>query len=311
MGRRPDLARALCAGLRAPSGRIPAGSLAGRPGGGWLPPGAPATEADQRLGRFLTTLTVPGDPAPVEIAPHDVRYDPDCGLWFCDIEIDTGAAYWPFVRLALARYQHCPTQGAHVSQVGLTDVMPLAADRSFVVRAAEGRARGVPVFGPGYDASGGSREVQPRSEIDRLTGQVTEVTPVSPSSVVEVWLERLEPAPGPDFGWVRIGDGVPNAAAPACKPFAPPVDRLALGCQLFAGRRFAEALNAGIGVDQLALRRKLWNVRIELPEADRARLRLVIAEYEECAIDGPAPRHSMTSTGIGRRLVVVEHVPLS
>jgi hypothetical protein len=32
----------------------------------------------------------------VVVAPHDVTYDPERGLWFCDIEVDTGAAYWPF-----------------------------------------------------------------------------------------------------------------------------------------------------------------------------------------------------------------------
>lgn len=83
---------------------------------------------------------------------------PERGLWFCNIEANTGAAYWPFMRLALARYQPCSTEGAHLSEVVLADVMQLAADRSLVVRATgEGRSRSVTLFGSGYEASGGSR----------------------------------------------------------------------------------------------------------------------------------------------------------
>ena len=44
------------------------------------------------------------------------------------------------------------------------------------------------------------------SLFDPLTGTVTELTPaaVSPTSVIEAWVERLDPAKGEDFGWERI-----------------------------------------------------------------------------------------------------------
>ncbi|WP_286192930.1 MULTISPECIES: hypothetical protein [unclassified Synechococcus] len=42
------------------------------------------------------------------------------------------------------------------------------------------------LFGSGDGASGGSRVVRPRSEIDPLSRQVNQVTPVSPKPVVEV-----------------------------------------------------------------------------------------------------------------------------
>ena len=98
----------------------------------------------------------------------------------------------------------------------------------------------------------------------------------------------------------------PTSSAPASAP-----ERLALGRDLVAGRRFAEALAEGIGADHLWLRPPLWEGRIDLPEPDGDRLRLVIAEYEEYPTDGAAPRHSMTSTRTGRRLVYVDHVDLS
>jgi hypothetical protein len=292
-------------------GAFPLARWQGDPTGSWLPPGTPTTEADQPPGIFPVTHALPSSNALVTVAPHDVTYDPDRRLWFCDIEINSGAAYWPFVRLALARYQPCSTDGAHLSEVVLADVMQLAADRSLVVRAAgNGRSRSVTLFGTGYEASGGSREVLPRSEIDVLSGQVNQVTSVSPKPVVEVWLERLEPTLGSDFGWVRIGNGVAAGGVPAGGPFAPAPDRLAQGREMIAGRRFADALALGVGAEHLWLRPPLWDGRIDLPEPDGAELRLVIAEYEEYAIDGPAPRHSMTSTKTGRRLVFLEHVPI-
>ncbi|WP_094585554.1 hypothetical protein [Synechococcus sp. BO 8801] len=61
---------------------------------------------------------------------------PERGLWFCDNEIDIGAACWPFVRLARARYQPCSTEGGLLSEVVHAEAMQLAADRSLVVRAA-------------------------------------------------------------------------------------------------------------------------------------------------------------------------------
>lgn len=96
-------------------------------------------------------------------------------------------------------------------------------------------------------AGGRSREMRPRSEIDVLSRQVNQVTPVSPKPVVEVWLERLEPTLGSDFGWVRIGDGVAADRVRAGGPFAPAPERLALGRELIAERRFSEALALGVG----------------------------------------------------------------
>ncbi|MCY1004461.1 hypothetical protein OV079_02525 [Nannocystis pusilla] len=50
------------------------------------------------------------------IAFH-VYFSSERGLWFCDIELDPGAAYFPFVRLALARYQQHSLPGRELSRV--------------------------------------------------------------------------------------------------------------------------------------------------------------------------------------------------
>lgn len=57
----------------------------------------------------LATITV-NTPLPitnptVAVAGHEVKYDAERGLWYCDIEFNTSGTYMPFVRLGLTRYQ--------------------------------------------------------------------------------------------------------------------------------------------------------------------------------------------------------------
>lgn len=61
---------------------------------------------------------------------HRVEYDEERGLWFSDIEIDPHDAYFPFVRLALARFQPISVPGAHLSKVVTADFIQLAPDRT-------------------------------------------------------------------------------------------------------------------------------------------------------------------------------------
>lgn len=66
----------------------------------------------------------------VAVAGHAVQYDSQRQLWFCDIEIDAGDSYFPFVRLALARFQPDSVTDAHLSRVVLADFAQLAPDRT-------------------------------------------------------------------------------------------------------------------------------------------------------------------------------------
>ncbi|MCO5296337.1 MAG: hypothetical protein M9921_05710 [Fimbriimonadaceae bacterium] len=63
-----------------------------------------------------------------------VQFDAERQLWFADVQIDAGnAAYMPFVRLALARYQEFSVPGLELSRVAVADFMQLAPDRSATV----------------------------------------------------------------------------------------------------------------------------------------------------------------------------------
>jgi hypothetical protein len=71
---------------------------------------------------------LPGSSA--SVAPFDVRYDHARGLWFADVEIDLGDSYFPFVRLAVARYQRNSLQGVELSKIVVTEFVQLAPDRA-------------------------------------------------------------------------------------------------------------------------------------------------------------------------------------
>ena len=67
------------------------------------------------------------------LAAHDVAFDPDRDLWYCDIQLTTGLAYFPFVRLALVRYQPNSINGAHMSRVIVADCAQTVPTRSTTV----------------------------------------------------------------------------------------------------------------------------------------------------------------------------------
>jgi hypothetical protein len=66
----------------------------------------------------------------VDVAAHKVDWDPERKLWYCDIRIDPGPENYPFIRLALARYQHESLRGEELSRVVLADFAQLAPDRT-------------------------------------------------------------------------------------------------------------------------------------------------------------------------------------
>jgi hypothetical protein len=105
----------------------------------WLAP-PPPSEAVPReehfqkavtFGHGLTLEELAQSPfVPFSVAGHAVAFDTTRQLWYCDIEIDPGQAYFPFIRLALARYQPESLPDAHLSRVVLADFMQLMPNRS-------------------------------------------------------------------------------------------------------------------------------------------------------------------------------------
>ncbi len=70
-----------------------------------------------------------GTTARMDVAAHAVHFDVARQLWYSDITVDPGPAYFPFIRLALARLQPHAVLGAELSKVVLADFIQCAPDR--------------------------------------------------------------------------------------------------------------------------------------------------------------------------------------
>lgn len=148
-------------------------------------PGRPVTRPTQ-----LPLVDVEG--ATALVLGYQPEFHPARGLWAVDVLLDPGAAFWPFVRLAVARYQPDSLGGLALSPVVRTDFVQLAPDRiATLSRPDEAHAR-VVVTGPvGFT----------RLET-RLPGEPTTIAQVVASRTMRARLERLDPAVGTDLGWV-------------------------------------------------------------------------------------------------------------
>jgi hypothetical protein len=100
----------------------------------------------------LPELAAAGGPAGVDVVGHTVSWDAERALWYADVVVQPGAAYFPFLRMALARWQPASIFGVALSHVVLADVAQLTPDRTVLATMdpwSPGTVR-VTVSGPGY-----------------------------------------------------------------------------------------------------------------------------------------------------------------
>jgi len=113
-----------------------------------------------------TRVPLTGTPVPfVTVVGFAPEYDDGTRRWYADIALDTGAAYAPFVRLALVRYQPHSLDGCAVSPIVLADIVqPLPNRTATVTSGVDQAVRTVTVAGPSYTAvrgRGGARSDDP------------------------------------------------------------------------------------------------------------------------------------------------------
>jgi hypothetical protein len=106
----------------------------------------------EEISEVLVKDPVGGDffkqPVTVDVVGYEVQYHAKRKLWYADIQMDPGASYCPFVRLALARYQPNSVTGAELSRIVLCDFAQLLPDRTLNVSAsADGKALQIDVEG--------------------------------------------------------------------------------------------------------------------------------------------------------------------
>ena len=124
----------------------------------------------------------------VTVVGHEVEYDEERDLYLCDLELDLGEAYTPFVRLALVRYQPSSIDGCHISPVAAAQIAQVAPERVVTIAAASDDPRQVSVAlsGPGHGPANGLTD-------DSTWG-----------ADIDVWVEeRVDGIDDPDLGWQR------------------------------------------------------------------------------------------------------------
>ncbi|NMR28112.1 hypothetical protein [Crystallibacter degradans] len=76
------------------------------------------------------------------------QWDEDSDAWYCDIQFDTGTAYFPFVRLGLARYQPMSVPGCEMSPIIPTAFVQTVPNRSLTTFPAADGTIAVSLTGP-------------------------------------------------------------------------------------------------------------------------------------------------------------------
>jgi len=134
------------------------------------------------------------------VAGHAVAYDDTRRLWYCDIEMDPGDAYFPFVRLALARYQPESIADAHLSRVVLADFAQLVPDRSASITfdpidttSLEVAITGKTYRGPGSAAMRATLETQPPGggDLAWVPVSVISLTPFTSFGPDTLWTAQI------------------------------------------------------------------------------------------------------------------------
>jgi hypothetical protein len=124
--------------------------------------------------------------SPVMVAAYEVDYDPATQMWFADVVMDQGKAYFPFVKLALARYQPYSLPGCELSPVVIADFVQLTPDRvASAVVATDKQSVTVSVVGHTY------------SDNDAAIGSTAKAT-------VTATLERSATKGDATTGWTAI-----------------------------------------------------------------------------------------------------------
>ncbi len=116
------------------------------------------------------------------------QYDPDRDQWFADIEFASSEIYFPFIRLALVRYQPISLKESHFSEVVLADFAQLPPNRTLKCTGLTGKTLNLTLTGSAYKG-----RAQSDGTVQTTTNRV--------SAVVE---RRLAMIADPDLGWESI-----------------------------------------------------------------------------------------------------------
>ena len=167
-----------------------------------------ATGLDDRPGDAIAVTTpqqlhlkaLPENPE-VTVLGYRPQYSAERELWYVDVAIDPRDAFWPFVRLAIARYQPSSIEGCHLSVPVRCDFTQVTPQRTTSVsRIDDGHVR-VVVSGPVGARSHPSLGfgVVPMPETLAAFAQR-----VGANRTVIARLQRRDPTIPTDLGWETV-----------------------------------------------------------------------------------------------------------
>ena len=142
-------------------------------------------------------------PLPAGVADRNVlavgyrpQYSTERKLWYVDIAIDPGTAFWPFVRLAVARYQPDSVAGEHLSSPVRCDFVQLTPERiASVSRTDDTHVRVV---------VSGTRGLTRDTTAPRFGLEGAFARPVDENRLLVASIQTVDPAIGGDLGWRTV-----------------------------------------------------------------------------------------------------------
>jgi hypothetical protein len=253
------------------------------------------------------------DDAFVQVVGHRVHWDADRRLWYCDIELDPGATYMPFVRLALVRYQPNALPGAKISKVVLAEFSQVLPRRAAVLDRQGGNVTvklwgSAPHFGP----------MKFPMESEFIDISFIQGTHETGRNRVELVLQTRDPAIDSDLAWSDAGtvstavigatdDSSGGAVVNPGGIFAQPVAAAANGrtvplraggaitlanaVELTAGSAVRDRLSDSILTIPTVIDPPIWTAAGALPNAGGKPARLVLREFERYYTDRTVPEN--------------------
>ncbi|NYT63794.1 hypothetical protein H0A66_15860 [Alcaligenaceae bacterium] len=237
----------------------------------------------------------------VNILGHRVHWDAQRAQWYCDIELDPGKSYMPFVRLALVRYQPNAIDGAKVSRVVLADFAQVLPQRQALFERKGAKLgftlRGrVPDYGP-------MQHADDMAYLDIPAGPVAAPLHDAGRNKVELVLQTRDPDTDSDLAWTDVSVLASN------------MSRQGSGLNFVVREAIKDAAKHTVldvvkhpvpPYSQLLLDPVIWETELAWPNAGNRPARVVVREYERYYTD-----RSLRETGLGganMRRVVAERL---
>jgi len=137
----------------------------------------------------------------VDVVGHPVVFDKERNCYFSDVVIDPGASYFPFIRLALARYQPNSVPDCYLSQTVMTDFIQLVPDRAAAVSIDTSRGAAVLQVKVGgvYALNNENKNASTQQSVNEIRKSQRFVVSLE---------ERKSDT---EFGWSSLGIGLNNS----------------------------------------------------------------------------------------------------